>query len=166
MSNNILTQKQLKSFLSYSSETGIFIWLPCRGAGKTGFAAGTPHTGGYINITVNKKRYYAHRLAWLYIHGVWPKHQIDHINHIRDDNRIENLREVTNQENHKNSSLRNDSASGITGVSWCNTREKWRSHISEGERFSHLGYFTDKFEAICSRKSAENKHGFHENHGR
>jgi len=97
--------------------------------------------------------------------GKWPKKYTDHINHIRDDNRLLNLREATDGENQKNSSQRKDNTSGITGVGIHKQSGKWQARIKLDSKLKHLGLFDDKFEAICSRKSASNKYGFHENHG-
>jgi len=163
----MLTQKELKELLKYNQETGAFVWIKslCHKA-KIDAIAGSNHIAGYISIGIKGKLYLAHRLAWLYVVGVWPENQIDHINHIRDDNRLVNLREATNQENHKNQRLSKNNTSGVTGVSWNKRRYKWEVKIKTDEKYKGLGFFKDKFEAICARKSAENKHGYHANHGR
>lgn len=98
--------------------------------------------------------------------GSWPKEQIDHINHVRSDNRWINLREATNQENCKNRSISIRNKSGVVGVRWTKGKTKWAAYIHVNSKDKYLGFFFDKFEAICARKSAENKHGFHANHGR
>ena len=160
----MITQKELKELLHYDPETGVFMWVVLRQGVRNGGVAGSM-SYGYIRIKVKGRSYQAHRLAWLSIHGKWPKEQIDHINHIRDDNRIENLREATNQENQRNASMKKNNKSGITGVYWYKRDNKWLAYIMTGGKLINLGYFTDKFEAICARKSAEKKYGYHENHG-
>ena len=127
-------------------------------------AGGFCHTHGYIIIKIDGIGYKAHRLAWLYMYGVWPNF-IDHKNHNRSDNRIVNLRSVTNQENCKNASLRKDSSSRVCGVHWNKLERKWKAQINVDSKRIYLGCFDDLFEACCVRKSAENKHGFHLNHG-
>ena len=100
----MLTQQQLKEHLSYDYATGVFINLrnkPGRGGG-IGSVAGNSNVNGYVYIKVMGKRYMAHRLAWLYHYGEWPVNEIDHINNIKDDNRICNLRDVTHSENQQN----------------------------------------------------------------
>ena len=160
----MITQKELKELLYYDPISGVFTWLkPKQGRKKSGSVGGG--SAGYIEIHINGRKYQAHRLAWLYIYGVWPEHQIDHINHIVSDNAIGNLREATHQENGRNQSLNSRNTSGVCGVSWDNVYEKWLSQIGVNGRAINLGRFHDKFEAICARKSANNKFGFHENHG-
>ncbi len=162
----MLTHKKLKSLLLYNPETGLFTWLINVRRVKVGDIAGYMDDDGYIRIAINHKRHRAHRLAFLYINGEFPKKHTDHINHIRDDNRWINLRDATDSENQKNASLRKDNISGIPGVTPHKQSGKWQSRVKLDGKLKHLGLFDDKFEAICSRKSADHKYGFHENHGR
>ena len=105
MSKYLITISELIAQLNYEPETGIFTWKKAkRGHTKAGAKAGTIRPNGYINITINRKPYYAHRLAWFYTTGQWPTHHIDHINGVRDDNRIENLREADRKSTRLNSS--------------------------------------------------------------
>lgn len=116
---------------------------------------------------VNKKLQYHHRLAWELVNGPIPEDmQVDHINGIRTDNRIENLRLVTSSGQSKNQKLREDNKSGYPGVFWRSQRKKWSAYInSEGKR-KYLGLFSSKDEAIDARKEAEKQMGYHSNHGR
>jgi len=162
----MITQAELKENLHYDAETGVFtrrIALARRV--QIGDVAGCKRSDGYISIRVCGKSRQAHRLAWLHTYGNWPKGEIDHINHIKDDNRIINLREVTTQENLRNSSKSIRNTSGTTGVSWNNQKQKWCACVGVDGKNVSAGCFSDKFEAVCARKSAENKYGFHENHG-
>lgn len=164
----MLTQKQLKETLHYNPETGMFTWLTVNSNRvKIGGLAGwLDKTTGYSRININKKSYQAHRLAFLYMSGRWPKHEIDHDNHIRNDNRWPNLSEVTHKENVKNMSLSKKNTSGVTGVCWHKKAGKWHVQVYAAGVKPHFGLFIDKFEAICCRMSANNKYGYHENHGR
>jgi len=160
----LITQKELKELLKYNSNTGVFAWIGYRRGINVGSAAGNK-CRGYINIYVKGRKYPSHRLAWLYMKGVWPKHQIDHINHIRDDNRWINLREATNQENGKNKSLQKNNTSGVIGVRWHKQASKWHSQICVKGKSIHLGFFDSKEKAIAKRETANILYGFHENHG-
>ncbi|MCK4792503.1 MAG: HNH endonuclease [Desulfobacteraceae bacterium] len=160
----MLTQKELKEVLNYNLETGELVWRISRGTRKAGDIAGTLNALGYVVIRIKGKLYLAHRLAWFIEHGRWPK-EIDHINHGKADNRWVNLREITHQENMMNQPLRKSNTSGVCGVDWHKRDNKWRSKIMIDGKTLHLGYFTDKLDAITARKEAENKYGFHENHG-
>ena len=166
MPNTILAQKELKELLHYNPETGLFTRkVSLSNRVKIGDIAGSINSSGYIAIRVRGNPLSAHRLAWLYVHGVWPENEIDHINQNRADNRLINLREVTGKENHKNMSLYKANTSGVCGVNWNRKYSKWHSRINVDGKSVWLGQYDDKFEAICSRMSAKNKYGFHENHG-
>ena len=160
----MITQNRLKELLRYSPDTGTFTWVKSRVGAKEGDIAGCL-ARGYIVIRVDDELHRAHRLAWLYAHGVWPT-QIDHIDHNKDNNRLSNLREASQAENMKNQTIRAAYNSCVTGVRWHNQHNIWHSQIRVGGKSIHLGYFKDKFEAICARMSANNKYGFHENHGK
>ncbi len=113
-----LTQKRLKELLHYSPDTGVFTWLVTRGRyTKTGSVAGGWNGTGYRIISIDGKRYLAHRLAFMYIKGSFPKDQTDHINKVRHDNKWSNLRESTQRQNHEN--RRNNNK--FIGVKW----HKW-----------------------------------------
>lgn len=151
-----LTAEYLRSVLHYDQETGIFTRkVSTSNSVKAGDVAGCPGGDGYLQITVCSRKYQAHRLAWLYIHGSWPKDQLDHVNRVRTDNRISNLREVTNKQNMQNAGKRSDNTSGHPGVSWHKQRSKWRAQIEHNQKRIHLGYFTDIEDAIAARKAAE-----------
>lgn len=163
---SMITQSELKELFRYDPETGLFTRLVYRSPNaKIGYIAGTIGVAGYIQIKINMQLYQAHRLSWLYMTGEWPENDIDHENHKRSDNRWKNLREVTRAENLKNKSLGKNNTSDVMGVHWEKSFKKWTAYIAMNNKRIFLGRFFDKFEAICRRKSAENKHNFHENHG-
>lgn len=150
---------------TYDPETGLLIRRENSGTAKAGDVAGSHHSLGYIEVRVTGKLIKAHRIIWMMVHGEWPKSQIDHINGVRNDNRIENLREADNALNMKNKRNYSNNRSGLPGVQFC--RGKWHTNIkSSPGRQAHIGCFDSLFEAACARKSAENKFGYHKNHGR
>lgn len=98
-----LTVERLKQVLNYNSNTGEFTWIISLSRRvKIGEKAGTYRNNGYNKINIDGNSYFSHRLAWLYVYGIWPKENIDHINNIPDDNRIKNLREATQSQNNMN----------------------------------------------------------------
>jgi hypothetical protein len=133
-------------------------------AGKEAFTADDGK--GYRNGLIFKKVYSAHRIIWTMFYGAAPINQIDHINGIRSDNRISNLRAVSSKENNMNRAIRSDNSSGYTGVYFVKKTCRWVCTISANGRLVHLGSFADKNDAITARKEAEAKYGFHPNHGR
>lgn len=161
----MITQERLNQLLEYNQNTGIFTRKTSRGGRLKGEVVGFKDVRGYISMSIDNKLYYAHRLAWMCVFGVFPPDEIDHINHDRSDNRITNLRKATHIENGKNKAMIITNKTGITGVRKTQTGLKWKAEISVKAKTKHLGCYFDKFEAICARKSAEIKYGYHENHG-
>ena len=156
-----ITQTQLKEVLKYNEKTGVFNWKK-----RSGKKAGNKSDTGYIRIRINNVSYKAHRLAWLYKYGEFPKEQIDHINHIGIDNRIVNLRVVNNRINSLNHSMNKNNTSGFCGVHWCKTYKRWVAGITINYKRLALGTFINVEEAIIARKKAEKYYGFHKNHGK
>jgi hypothetical protein len=144
----LLTQKELQEMLNYDANTGIFTWKirPCR-AVKAGDIAGcTEKRIGYITIGIKKVIHKAHRLAWLYVYGEWPKGLIDHINGNKADNCIANLRDVSaggNSQNIRKPNRRNKS--GFMGVIWY--QNKWRASMSVNGKSKWLGDYSTPEEA-------------------
>jgi hypothetical protein len=158
MATDLITQDRLKYLLTYNPDTGVF-------TRKTKFrnlaansVVGCVGAGGYLQCSLDSKMYKMHRLAWLYVYGRWPADQIDHINHIVTDNRINNLREVSCAENHQNRARRTKSSSGYLGVGWHKRDCCWQAHIEIGGKRHHLGYYARLPDAINARKNAEIKH--------
>lgn len=153
--------------IQYDGETGLFMWKTTgRGRVKQGWWGGTLATNGYMRIQIMNKQYWAHRIAWLLTHGEWPSGQIDHINGVRTDNRIVNLRSVNGLENNKNQRKTEKNTSGCVGVSFDNRTNSWAAYVSVENRKRHLGRFENFSDAVRARELANVELGFHPNHGR
>lgn len=162
----MITQKELKSILHYDPVTGILTWLKRLSYSiKVNDEAGCADKDGYINIGIKGKLYKAHRLAWLYMTGFFPKEDIDHINHITGDNSFKNLRAVSHAENLKNQKLHKNNISGYTGIYQSKGDKKWEVEIKVDGKTKYLGRFRNLEEAVIERKKAEVFYRFHKNHG-
>jgi hypothetical protein len=173
-----MDQETLKSLVRYEPATGKLFWKErtakfakskrmadswnSRWAGKE---VGTDNGNGYLVTNVLGKKYYVHRLVWLLNFGEWPEH-IDHENGQTKDNRLTNLRSVTNATNRKNCALSKTNRSGIVGVTWKSGRDCWRVNITYKRKQIFLGHTKDLDEARRIREAANIKYGFHPNHGR
>jgi hypothetical protein len=152
---NDLAQERIKECLTYVPATGKFYWRMSRGAARRGAVAGAVDAYGYVNVRIDGKLYKAHRLAWLYEHGVWPGGVIDHINNNPSDNRLVNLRDVSQSVNMHNAKVRTGSRSGVAGVRWRADRGCWIATIRVGYAQHYLGSFASVDDAIAARKMSE-----------
>lgn len=178
-----LTRERLKDFVHYDPESGVFLWKerlekhfqdakysPASVQAATwnkkyaGKRAGRTHGKGYVAMTIERRGYLAHRLAWLYVYGEWPVH-IDHINRDKQDNRIANLRSVDNATNHRNMPKLSTNTSGVTGVRWHKQMQKWAARINTQGREIYLGLFENLEDAVKARAEANRRFGFHPSHG-
>ena len=150
----MITYKKLQEILNYDLITGIFTWKKSGKGIKHGVdsVAGSKTYDGYIAIRTGGKVYLAHRLAWLYVHGVWPNGGLDHKNTNKIDNSIDNLREATPTQNHQNSKAYKNNKLGIKGI-----REtpsgKFQVIIKAPDKYLCLGTFATLEEA---KKEYEN----------
>lgn len=135
-----------------------------RYANKEAFTA--LNTSGYKSGNLLGKRYLAHRVIWLLCHKDWPEGTLDHINGIRTDNRLSNLRLATLSENAQNRKTPSVNTSGVMGVYWYKKFRKWVSMIRIAGKLTYLGAYDDFEEAVAARKEAELANGYHPNHGR
>lgn len=143
MSKKSVTRERLLELLDYNPDTGVFVWRTYRGGKiRQGSIAGAYDTYGYRQILIDKHTYRAHRLAWLYVYGVWPERAIDHINGVRDDNRIANLRDVCLVTNRQN-----QAAAEGAGARFHKRIGKWQSSITSKGQYFHIGYFASREDA-------------------
>lgn len=163
----MLSLDRLNQVLTYNPETGVFNWKQAiSNRVHVGAEAGAITRNGYRMIRVDGENLYAHRLAWMFVHGQMPDRIIDHVNLDRDDNRIENLRECDHSENNCNSYLRRDSPSGIKGVGWDSHREKWACSVRHRGRRLRKRFDTLAEAENWVRSVRESLHGEFVNHGK
>lgn len=166
----MLTQEYLKEFFNYNPETGEFSRIKAvgkQGKGcRVGDKIGTIATNGYVRIKIDGKYYVRSHLAWLYVYGYMPLDTIDHIDRIRDNDRILNLRSIKNRDNYTNMSKFNTNKSGHTGVCWHKKANKWCAQIVVNYKAKHLGLFSKLEDAIQARKEANIIYDFAEDHGK
>lgn len=162
-----LTREKLKEWLHYDPETGIFRWLKSPSiASRVGDIAGGVNHDGYVRIRIAGLRSMAHRLVWLYIHGEWPAKEIDHVNGVRHDNRVSNLRLATRSENSKNTELLKSNTTGVKGVSWSKHTGKYSAYIRFNNIRLSLGHYpTIEKASEVVRAARERLHGEFANHG-
>lgn len=145
---------EASALIVYEPLTGLFRWLVPRSVVKVGDIAGATLSNGYVQISLKGRLYLAHRLAWLFTHQVWPNHHIDHINGVRNDNRIANLRDVSRSENNCNlTKVRRDNALGITGVR--KSGDKFWARIKLHGKEEFLGAFESAAEAQAAYLKAK-----------
>ena len=175
----LVSVDQLRELLDYNAASGVLTWRQrdprlfkskrdcqawnTRYAGKP---ANHVHTLGYVVVRLLGRAYKGHRIAYAIYHGRWPKLQIDHINGVKTDNRISNLREVDNQTNAMNTKTHRHNTSGAPGVYWHKRDRKWVARIGTTKAGSFIGAFKSFEDAVAARKRAEQDLGYHPNHGR
>jgi hypothetical protein len=152
----MLTQERLMAVLVYDPSTGVFAWSAPRPKVWVGKHAGGLNEDGYRKIRIDGRKYFAHRLAFLYMLGQWPVAEVDHKNGFRDDNRWTNLREATRSENNRNASRRGDNSVGLKGV--YPMRGKYVASLQADKKRRFLGTFDCPAAAHFAYIVAADKH--------
>jgi hypothetical protein len=145
---------ELKAYLHYDPDTGVFTARKVCGSRPAGRVLGSTTSQGYVQVSVGSRSYTAQRLAWLYVHGKWPKGVVDHINRVRNDNRICNLRDVNRSRNSLNTEYTTSKAK-VRGVTYA---PPWRAFIQVDGKRKDLGRFHTLEEAVAARKAAEKEY--------
>jgi len=153
-----ITYARAAEVLEYTPETGRFRWRIDKGTrARKGVSAGSINGHGYYTIQIDGVKYAAHRLAWLLTTGEWPTGEIDHINGLRYDNRVSNLRDVTRGQNLQNMYTQTSNSAGVRGVSRCPVSGMYRARVTVGGRTVHCGWYKSLESAIAARREAKLK---------
>lgn len=153
-----LTQSLVNDLLIYDRKTGRLSWKPHNRGGRaesSGPAGGFDKSTGYITVGIGGSRYYAHRLIWLMVYGYLPETNIDHRDRNKLNNRLSNLREVSQACNTRNCGNFSHNTSGVKGISIYTRYGLWKATIAVDKNQKHLGYFEDFHEAVAHRLAAE-----------
>lgn len=160
--------ERLREVFDYDPNSGVLSWKKrTSNRIKVGAAAVCPSGNGYLKVRLDSVLYYAHRVAYAIANGAIPDGaEIDHINGVRNDNRLCNLRLVSPMDNRHNQGLRVDNKSGVNGVYWSKNACKWLATIGVAREQIYLGCFDSFDDAVAARKAAEVQYQFHKNHGK
>lgn len=148
------SQEWLQHRLFYDSDVGVFTWTENAHYTCRGKIVGCPSGSGYLIMVLEGRKFYCHRVAWKYAYGQDAMGYIDHINGVRSDNRISNLRLADCSQNVMNSGLRSDNKCGFKGVSWHDTMKKWRACINVSGVQRVVGYYLTPEEASTAYDQA------------
>jgi hypothetical protein len=147
------SQARLRQLFDYDPGTGVLTRRAFRSPNASvGKAVGSNLRNGYLNVQIDGRKYRVHRVIWVWVYGVVPDGDIDHVNCRRDDNRLTNLRLATRSQNNANTAPRKKrlANSGFKGVYFDKSRGKWEARING----IHLGRYATKDEAIAIRVAA------------
>lgn len=176
----------LRQLLRYEPETGRLFWKERPVSMFPGTITRTPehsckqwnsrYAGSLALYSINSDGYRAgaifgikvraHRVVWAVTHGEWPGGDIDHINGDRSDNRITNLRDVPRMMNSQNCRMSSNNTSGVNGVHFSTSKQRWVAQVGVGMGRKHLGTFLTMGEAVLARQTADDSYGFHQHHGK
>lgn len=148
-----LTADLLRELLEYDQETGEFFWRRRR--------AGSYNKIGYLTIGIGGTKYYGHRLAHLYMTGEWPEYEVDHKDGTTSNNRWNNLRPATSQQNKQNRPINSNNKSGFKNVIYLPTKypeRPWVGKIMVNRKSIYVGHFATPAQAADAVQAARLVH--------
>jgi len=149
-----VTAEELRGKWNYDPDTGLFTKKYAERGWPAGHPIGAVHPDGYVVTSIRNRQYSVHRLVWLYVHGEWPEHDVEHRDRNRANNRIANLRPCNDSQNQANQSLSMRNASGRKGVTWLAKHKKWQASIKVRGKSRYLGVFDNLDEAGAAYQCA------------
>lgn len=155
LTRRVLALEKVNELFKYEPSTGTLFNRCNRRRARKGEVAGTLNNYGYLVVKVSSSTFLVHRLIWAIVYGYFPENQIDHINRNKTDNRIENLREVSDSCNKRNKSNSVANSSGVNGVGYDKSRKSWMAYININNRAVNLARSKDFIEAVAYRLAAE-----------
>ena len=165
MTTRLMTQERLQKLFDYREDGNLVRKVQTSNRVKVGDVIGWNNATGYLCVRLDGYHWLIHRLIYLYHHGVMPK-VIDHIDGNPLNNKIENLREATMEQNSLNQKGRKNSFSGIKNVYWNKKLSKWYVHVKRNKDIIHFGMFDDvEFAELVAIMAREKYHGVYANHG-
>lgn len=153
-----LTVAYVRERFAYCPETGVLTWKTTPYPSKLGKPVGSLGSHGYLVVNLLGSPQLLHRIAWAIVHGEFPRDRLDHINRVRTDNRVSNLRACTHAQNLANSGLRRDNTSGRKGIFWDAKKKLWRAAITIEGKQRWLGRRKDPDKAAALYADAALKH--------
>lgn len=155
-----MNQQTLKKHVIYNPDTGMFTYI------KSGKLIDNKNKLGYVRVSIEGKRYLAHRLAIVYMGGeLKDKEEVDHLNRVKNDNRYSNLIVGTSRDNKMNRDLQDNNHTGVNGVSFCKTNSMYEANVKTQGRKIFLGYYDSLHDAKIARQAANRVLGFSDKHG-
>ncbi len=152
-----MNQSRLMQLLHYDPVTGVFTRVVSNRTDRVGTIPGAKNTKGHIQIRLDGVLYMAHRLVWLYVFGSFPENQLDHINGVKHDNRLTNLRECSNKRNSENRKMSSRNTSGFRGVSFDKHHGKFKAYVGHNMGSIHVGLFDTAESAAVAAKVARDQ---------
>ena len=151
----MLTHERLLQVFDYNPDTGVFKRKLKQTGVSQGAVSGSRNNEGYLVTSVDSKIYKCHRLAWFYMVGKWPEGQIDHINGQKDDNRFQNLRDVSKVQNTQNQrrAQRSNKSTGVLGT--YKVGSKFAARVSHNNKKVYLGLYATIEEAQAAYVAAK-----------
>lgn len=154
-----LTVEEVREMFSYDPADGVLRWRLDRSPkARAGAPVGCIHRSGYLVTLIRRKNYQVHRLIWAFVYGCWPPEHVDHVNGVRSDNRLQNIRACSPSENGRNKGRQVNNTTGFKGVSFCSREGRYQTTCRVNGRKKWIGYFDTPEEASIAYEAFAKRH--------